>query len=605
MVCWAQVERMQKAGIKAVALNEDTPQKDASKALNSKRVHLLFTSPEYLLRNPYMKKFYVNEGARSRVLGVLVDEAHVIHEWAATFRKDYSELKALRVILGDNVPWWAMSATFTNQIFKTVYTTLSFGTSRPFWGIDVGTERPNLAQYVRPMESPASTYRALIPLIPEGVQTELAIPKTIIFFPTVSATRDACFSIRALLPHHLHNSVQPFAAPDEETTKEQRLKDLRDGQVRVLCCTVAAGMGCDIPDIEVAVIYGVESFVSFVQKGGRAGRDGRIEAKMIWLVEDWMFEDSGGPGGKQADERRAKVDPMSHEYIHCQRAGNCLRKFMRQVFRPNPGVLGLPGFGSRNACGLDVCWVVEGEEVQPEAGKCCSSSSCQVPGSDSNPGCLTDAEKTAADLRHHLILNVLRHETSTAEEILRQPPGERGIRCQKGDKELFRTLLEEWRTNRWESLRLTAPMFSKDWVLGEHSMKKLTDNTRLVVATDRERINRQWVRALIDTVADDAAVDDLSSLIQHFRDGFFERRSDRDCRPAKQQRVYGSSSQQCPPSPTTSTFTQDSYLDPDFLPFQHHGPGPTNPSQNKQKLLRRSQTVVNVSVSPPQLLFRY
>jgi hypothetical protein len=64
---------MQKARIKAVALNEDTLQKDASAALNSKRVHLIFTSPEYLLRNPYMKKFYVNEGARTRVLGVLVN----------------------------------------------------------------------------------------------------------------------------------------------------------------------------------------------------------------------------------------------------------------------------------------------------------------------------------------------------------------------------------------------------------------------------------------------------------------------------------------------------------------------------------------------------
>lgn len=135
---------MQKAGIKAIALNEDTPQKDASKALNSKQIHLIFTSPEYLLRNPYMKKFYVNEGARSRVLGVLVDEAHVIHEWAVSFRKDYGELKTLRVILGDNVPWWALSATFTDTIFKTVYNTLSFGTSRPFWGIDVGTERPIL-----------------------------------------------------------------------------------------------------------------------------------------------------------------------------------------------------------------------------------------------------------------------------------------------------------------------------------------------------------------------------------------------------------------------------------------------------------------------------
>ena len=86
---------MKKAHIGAITLNEDTPQKDASKALNSKRVHLVFTSPEYLLHNLYMKKFYANEGVRSHILGVLVDEAHVIHEWAATFWKDYGKLKMI------------------------------------------------------------------------------------------------------------------------------------------------------------------------------------------------------------------------------------------------------------------------------------------------------------------------------------------------------------------------------------------------------------------------------------------------------------------------------------------------------------------------------
>jgi superfamily II DNA helicase RecQ len=113
-----------------------------------------------------MKKFYADEEARTRILGVLVDEGHVIHEWADSFRKDYFELKTLRIILGNNVPWWALSATLTNQIFKTVYETLSFGKTRPFWGIDVGTERPNLAQYVRPMESAANQLPLTYPIHP-------------------------------------------------------------------------------------------------------------------------------------------------------------------------------------------------------------------------------------------------------------------------------------------------------------------------------------------------------------------------------------------------------------------------------------------------------
>ena len=97
----------------------------------------------------------------------------------------------------------------------------------------------------------------------------------VMFLRFTVETREACAAIRAFLPSHLHLIVQPFAAPDEESTKEQRLRNLPEGDVRVMCCTVAAGMGCDVPDIEVAVIYGLDSFLSFVQKGGRAGRNGR------------------------------------------------------------------------------------------------------------------------------------------------------------------------------------------------------------------------------------------------------------------------------------------------------------------------------------------
>lgn len=77
---------MKKAGIRAAALNENTSQKDLSKALHpDKGAYLLFTSPEYLVRNPCMKKFYADEEAWTHILGVLVDEGHIIHEWATSF----------------------------------------------------------------------------------------------------------------------------------------------------------------------------------------------------------------------------------------------------------------------------------------------------------------------------------------------------------------------------------------------------------------------------------------------------------------------------------------------------------------------------------------
>ena len=76
------------------------------------------------------------------------------------------------------------------------------------------------------------------------------------------------------------------------------------------------------------------------------------------------------------EERRAKVDPMTSAYIRRQEAGSCLQDFTRQVFRPKPEELGLPGFGGRNPSGLEISWVVKGEETHAESGNCCSASSC-------------------------------------------------------------------------------------------------------------------------------------------------------------------------------------------------------------------------------------
>ena len=311
-------------------------------------------------------------------------------------------------------------------------------------------------------------------------------------------------------------------------------------------------MGCDIPDIEAAVVYGVDSFVSFVQKGGRAGRDGKIEAKMVWLVEDWIFEDSSGAGGKRARDRLAKVDPMASKYIHCQQSGTCLRNFMNTVLRPDPRTLDLPGFGGRNTSGLNISWVVESGGIQPGAGKCCSAHSCRILDSDSENDDHAGTKKPSIESRHRLILRVLRHESSTAEEVLGPPPGRHGIRCPRVEKEIFRAVLEQWRIDRWEAIRATAPMLSKAWVLGEHNLRKVTENIRLVVNTPAEKINRLWVRALIDSVAGDETIDELSSTIRRFRSGFFER---------KQQRAAGSSSQ---PSQGTSALTQDPHLDLDY-----------------------------------------
>ena len=75
-----------------------------------------------------------------------------------------------------------------------------------------------------------------------------------------------------------------------------------------------------------------------------------------------------------------------------------------------------------------------------------------------NAGFLTEMEKATAVSRHHLILKVLKNETSAAEAVLGPSPGRNGTPCSKEERALFRAALETRRDDHWESIRKTAPM---------------------------------------------------------------------------------------------------------------------------------------------------
>ncbi|KAH9858430.1 hypothetical protein C2E23DRAFT_711572, partial [Lenzites betulinus] len=91
--------------------------------------------------------------------------------------------------------------------------------------------------------------------------------------------------LRRLLPPRLVETVWPYTAVYSEHYKQTIMERFREGSVRWLLCTDAAGMGCDIPDIDMSIIYGVQDLGSAFQKGGRAARDATRTGRMIWLVE--------------------------------------------------------------------------------------------------------------------------------------------------------------------------------------------------------------------------------------------------------------------------------------------------------------------------------
>jgi len=230
-----------------------------------------------------------------RLTALVVDEAHCIEEWGGlNFRPQYRKLDILRTYTGQEVPILACTGTCRTSTFNLIWDTLGYG-HRPFWGLNVGTDQPNLYFIARPLTDPKSPLLDILNLLPKVIDNKTIlydIPKRILYFDSEDMCRTIVRLLRQVLPSHLRECVQAFSSDLEEDMKGA-IWDFQKGQTHILCATDAAGMGCNVPDIKYVVSFGLSKATSSVgQRWGRAGRDRKTEGVCILLAPLWAFRPS-------------------------------------------------------------------------------------------------------------------------------------------------------------------------------------------------------------------------------------------------------------------------------------------------------------------------
>ena len=90
-----------------------------------------------------------------------------------------------------------------------------------------------------------------------------------------------------------------------------------DSVLRVIVCTIAFGLGIDVPDIRCVVNFGTPSSVEdFVQESGRAGRDGEAAKSILYYTSKL--------------KNRHTDDAMLR---YCSKDISCRRQYLSQYFR--------------------------------------------------------------------------------------------------------------------------------------------------------------------------------------------------------------------------------------------------------------------------------
>ncbi len=291
-----QVRGLISNGIPAASINSMQTESDNRAIMEqvfAGRIKLLYISPERLLAE--LPKW----SQEMPISLIAIDEAHCISQWGHDFRPEYTKLGTLKEHFPD-IPIMALTATADKITRSDIARQLNLSKDHQMF---VSTfDRPNIQLQVHPDPGKAqriSTISRLIATHPNDTGIVYCM------------TRKGAETMHAELKKRGHKSAVYHAAlPTQERNKAQQ--DFINGEIQVICATVAFGMGIDKSNIRWVVHNNMPASIEhYYQEIGRAGRDGMPAlALMFYSVSDMIMLRKFATESGQEEINLAKLQRM-------------------------------------------------------------------------------------------------------------------------------------------------------------------------------------------------------------------------------------------------------------------------------------------------------
>ncbi len=308
-----QVTALTSNGIPAAAVNSlqsDEENRHILEQLFSGRVKILYISPERLLTE-------IDRWSRDLPVSLIaIDEAHCISQWGHDFRPDYTRLSRIKELF-PHVPVMALTATADRLTRDDISTQLRLQDPLLFLG---SFDRPNIS--LRVINNPGKKGRLrYISTLIERYRYDAGIVYCI--------SRKAAESMDADLRALGYRSAV-YHAGLSMTERNSAQDRFINGDLQVVCATVAFGMGIDKSNIRWVVHNNMPgSIESYYQEIGRAGRDGvKAEAVMFYSYSDLITHQSFVEESGQQSVNAEKLKRM-REYAE---ASLCRRRILLSYF---------------------------------------------------------------------------------------------------------------------------------------------------------------------------------------------------------------------------------------------------------------------------------
>jgi ATP-dependent DNA helicase RecQ len=294
--------------------------------LHQGEYRLLYVPPGRLMLSGFLSDLQ-----RWAVNLIAVDEAHCVSEWGHDFRPEYRQLAELRNLF-PQVPMMALTATATGRVRTDILTHLKLRAPAAYVA---SFNRPNLRYRVQAKARPYEQTLDFIRARPK--ESGIVYCQSRKSAETV-AERLTADGVKAL-PYHA-------GLGNGDRSKHQELF-LRD-EVRVICATIAFGMGINKPNVRFVIHYDLpKNIEGYYQETGRAGRDGLPgECLLLFsagdVVKQTRFIDEK-PDPKERQIARDQLQQMVH-YAEC---AACRRRELLGYFGEQ--------FASESCDGCDNC----------------------------------------------------------------------------------------------------------------------------------------------------------------------------------------------------------------------------------------------------------
>ncbi|KAF7371288.1 II DNA helicase [Mycena sanguinolenta] len=315
-----QVSELQKWGINAISINEDT-----------RSYGILLTSAQFA----------------KKIARIHIDEIHFLctaglpHYGLPAFRPAWGSLNELRLRLPKGTPLQAYSGTLPPHIKSAVIEHLNFNPST-FLSLKLSTNRPNIIYTTHRIVGSLSDFRNLDFLVSCPFTR---IIKTVVYHDDTQQCADAALANEQRLPLELRNTgiIRHYHGGMSKTYLQQVFDDFSNssGTCKILHTTEGASTGLHVDDIVAVVDYGVtQKKLTALQRAGRGGRRGQM-AVYLCMAEPWAYSaslDAVDPNSTDPDRPIAgKLTKHSRKpartglaMIKYVRSSVCLRELIRQ-----------------------------------------------------------------------------------------------------------------------------------------------------------------------------------------------------------------------------------------------------------------------------------